>query len=240
MIESQKAQRFIDSSTFLWHQRFELGPGIITPGVSDVGFLANVSRLPEDLTGLSVLDVGTTNGGTAFLAEARGAARVVAIDIAPPEMFGILQLIDVLQSAVEFRQSSIYELGTTFAADEFDVVVCWGVLYHLRHPLLALDALRSVSRDLLLLETAACPNADQPVLQFFRKSELGADPTNWFAPTPAALAEMVESCGFCVEHLEAWPASHVERAAVAARTTPGPPEWQMLSYEQPLHVRPMA
>ena len=36
--------------------------------------------LPEDFSGRRVLDVGTFDGFYAFLAEARGADRVVAID----------------------------------------------------------------------------------------------------------------------------------------------------------------
>ena len=74
---AREAAAFIASAGFVWHQRFDLAPGVATPGVSSVEFLLNRAGVPADLTGLSVLDVGTTNGGCAFEAERRGARRVV-------------------------------------------------------------------------------------------------------------------------------------------------------------------
>src|SRR5258707_15780879 len=75
------AAEFIERAEFVWHQRWELAPGVWTPGSSDVGWLCHLAKLPADLTGQSVIDVGTTNAGTAFELERRGASRVVAVDI---------------------------------------------------------------------------------------------------------------------------------------------------------------
>jgi hypothetical protein len=69
-VDAQEAKAFIESSGFVWHQRFELAPGVWTPGVSSVPWLASAAGLPADLSGATVLDVGTTNAGTAF--ELRG------------------------------------------------------------------------------------------------------------------------------------------------------------------------
>ena len=151
----EAARAFLDRSEFVWHQRFELAPGVWTPGVSPVPWLCNAAGLPADLSGVTVLDVGTTNAGTAFELERRGAARVVAVDIFDPDWFGVRALTEFLESNVEYVRASVYELAERFA-EPFDLVIFWGVLYHLRHPLLALDNLRKVTRGEASLETAVC------------------------------------------------------------------------------------
>jgi 2-polyprenyl-3-methyl-5-hydroxy-6-metoxy-1,4-benzoquinol methylase len=142
---------FIERSEFIWHQRFELAPGVWTPGTSPVAWLCEMAQLPADLSGLTALDVGTTNAGTAFELERRGAARVVALDIYDPDWFGVRALSELLNSKVEYVQGSVYELSWRFA-ERFDIVIFWGVLYHLRHPLMALATARGggvpgVARD---------------------------------------------------------------------------------------------
>jgi len=61
-----------------WHHRIDLGDGITTPGLADR--LPELERTLPDLTGRSVLDIGAWDGYYSFLAERRGAARVVALD----------------------------------------------------------------------------------------------------------------------------------------------------------------
>jgi len=150
---TDEALRFVERADFVWHQRFELAPGVYAPGANDIEWLLGVAGLPPDLDGLSVLDVGTTNGGAAFEAERRRARRVVAIDIFGPHWFGFSELKDLLGSEVEYRRASAYELAGVLD-EQFDVVLFFGVLYHLRHPLLALDNLRAVTGDRCHLETA--------------------------------------------------------------------------------------
>jgi len=133
---ASEAAAFIASAGFVWHQRFELAPGVWTPGVSSVNFLLDTAGVPADLTGLSVLDVGTTNGGCAFEAERRGARRVVAADIATQELYGFRAIRKFLDSRVEFVQASVYELPDRLN-EPFDLVFFVRVRYHLPHPLLA-------------------------------------------------------------------------------------------------------
>src|ERR1700722_20892689 len=139
----------------VWHQRFGLPPGIFTPGTNDVDWLLHTAGVPADLSGASVLDIGTTNGGAAFTLERRGASRVVATDIVDPMHFGFEAIHSALNSKVEFRRVSVYELSHSIQ-EQFDYVVFWGVLYHLRHPLLALDNVRSATRRTAYIETAIC------------------------------------------------------------------------------------
>ena len=235
----EAARAFLDRSEFVWHQRFELAPGVWTPGVSPVPWLCNAAGLPADLSGATVLDVGTTNAGTAFELERRGAARVVAVDIFDPDWFGVQALTAFLESNVEYVRGSVYELAERFA-EPFDLVIFWGVLYHLRHPLLALDNVRKVTRGEASLETAVCDaelsrrQRATSLVRFYRRDELAQDPSNWFAPTVRALEDWCVSAGFEIERMGAWPERRPARAMLRARPTSGPAEYETLSYERPL------
>lgn len=239
----EAASEFLARSDFVWHQRFELAPGVWTPGVSDVGWLWHQAGLPRDLTGASVLDIGTTNAGAAFEAERRGARRVVAVDIFGPEQFGVGALIEFLGSGVQFVTATVYELSQRFT-DPFDLVIFWGVLYHLRHPLLALDNVRAVTRGGASLETAVCDaelprrQREERLVRFYRRDELAGDSSNWFAPTVAALGDWCASCGFEVEQRGAWPLRAPTRAMLRLRPTLGAPEFSQISYERPLRCSP--
>jgi len=213
---------------------------VVTPGANDIAWLLHHAGLPTDLSGMSVLDIGTTNGAGAFLAESRGAARVVAVDIFPPDYYGFTAIAELLGSQAGYERTSVYELSSVLE-ERFDVVLFLGVLYHLRHPLLALDEVRAVTGRLMLLETAVSDHelgerSTDALARFYRRDELGGDPSNWFAPSSRALVDWCCSCGFEAELIDAWPAAAPERAAVRCTPTDGEPEWRGLSYERPLQV----
>ncbi len=225
---------------FVWHQRFELAPGLFAPGANDVDWLLYTADLPHDLTGASVLDIGTTNGGAAFTAERRGAARVLATDIVDPMHFGFDAIREALGSSVEFRQTSVYELAAAIE-EQFDFVIFWGVLYHLRHPLLALDNVRALTRGTAYVETAVCDDEltaeETPALaRFYRTDELGGDTSNWFAPNVRGLSDWCASCGLEPVRVQSWPPGAPSRAMITASATGGEPEYQRISYERPLAV----
>jgi tRNA (mo5U34)-methyltransferase len=236
---AQSATEFIDRSQFIWHQSFELAPGVWTPGISPVAWLCEMAKLPANLSGLTALDVGTTNAGTAFELERRGAQRVVALDIYDPDWFGVRELSEFLESKVEYVQASVYELSWRFT-EQFDLVIFWGVLYHLRHPLMALDNLRAVTRGRVSLETAVCDfelpqgQREQALTRFYRGDELGGDASNWFAPTVAALTDWCSSSGFEVRRADAWQQPEPTRAMVDMAPTGEQPEYERVSYERPL------
>ena len=80
---------------------------------------------------------------------------------------------------------------------QFDVVFFLGVLYHLRHPLLALERIASVTRKLLILETVVdMAGIGRPAMAFYPGRELNNDPTNWWAPNLPALHGMLRDVGF--------------------------------------------
>jgi len=237
-ITPESARAFLESSRFVWHQQFELAPGTMTPGTSSVSFLLDEAGVPADLSGRSVLDVGTSNGGCAFEAERRGASRVVAVDIFPPEWFGFADLRRLCGSEVEFVQATVYELPER-VKEEFDLVLFFGVLYHLRHPLLALDRLRDLVRQDVMLETAVCDH-EHPVvsqgdyIRFYRGNELNGDSSNWFVPSMSTLVNWMGSCGYLVTQVNGWPSGAPQRAMVRGRRLPDPPEYRTLSYERPI------
>jgi len=200
--------------------------------------LLETASVPADLSGASVLDIGTTNGGAAFLAERRGARRVLATDIVDQSHFGFESIRAALDSKVEFRQLSVYELSSALE-EQFDYVVFWGVLYHLRHPLLALDNVRAVTAGTAYIETAVCdkelPGAtESAIARFYRSDELGGDSSNWFAPNVRALLDWCSSCGLQPKSVSSWPDGAPSRAMVTGVPAEGIPEFQAVSYERPL------
>src|SRR5918993_760143 len=109
-------------------------------------------RLPADLTGKSVLDIGCNAGFYSIEMKKRGASRVVAIDSDEKYLKQARFAASVHQMDIEFRQMNVYEVPQL--GERFDLVIFMGVLYHLRHPLLALDLLHAhVSKDLLLFQS---------------------------------------------------------------------------------------
>jgi tRNA (mo5U34)-methyltransferase len=188
-----------------WFHKIQLRPNLVTPGWSDpekekLPFFG----LPEDLTGKRVLDIGCAEGFFSFEAERRGAREVVAIDSFPDSVrrFNIVRA--ALGSSVTAHLCNVYELKReTFGT--FDWVFFFGVLYHLRHPLLALSAIRDVCTGSMLLQTAIHEEpgfSDTPMAKFhpfgMRSGPQGElfDPTVFWLPNRACVKALTESAGF--------------------------------------------
>ncbi len=185
-----------------WFHRIPLGHGIVTPGIDDTAAKLARVRLPESLAGRSVLDIGAWDGFFSFETERRGASRVVAVDSHSwtgegwGKKAGFELARRALNSKVEDREMEVLELSPE-SVGEFDVVLFLGVLYHMRHPFLALEKVASVTRQMLVLETRVDLLAWRtPAMAFYRDRELNNDPTNWWAPNIAGLREMLRAVGF--------------------------------------------
>jgi len=234
----EEARAFLKSTDFIWHQRFELAPGVFSPGVSDVVGHVTGAGLPS-VRGKSILDIGTCNGGVLFELERMGASRLVGVDIYDQEWFGFAALRSYFGSEAEFVQTSVYGLDSALG-ERFDIVFLFGVLYHLRHPLLALDAVRAVTREYAVVETAICdwemaPSlAQERIALFYRGNELNDDHTNWFVPTRLTLIDWCESSGFSVVH--SVDGAERNRAIVGMTPTAGDPEYYENTYERRLEV----
>jgi tRNA (mo5U34)-methyltransferase len=158
-----------------WFHTFALNraAGIYTPGVAR-DHRYDVSTLPSDFGGMSVLDVGTFDGFYAFLAEDRGADRVVAIDNEQYRLWvasrwgvelaggeGFRTIHRLLDSGVEYRRMDAFELDRS--DERFDVVYCFGILHRVETPLGLLRVLRgrTASGGIVLVETYGVRPADR-------------------------------------------------------------------------------
>ena len=195
-----------------WAHRIDVGQGIVTPGRWDTPAILQRLHLPADLTGQTVLDVGCWDGFYSFEAERRGARRVLATDSFTwrRQSWGSKEGFDLarraLGSGVEDLEIDVLDLSPD-RVGVFDIVLFLGVLYHMRHPLLALERVASVTGKLLIVETVIdLLYLPRPALAFYPGHELNQDDSNWFGPTPGAVEAMLRSAGFRrVERV--WPSS---------------------------------
>ena len=202
-----------------WFHDMDLGGERTAPDHFLWGYPANKFKhfahaLPADMTGRTVLDIGCNAGFYSLEMKRRGADRVLGIDSDDRYLAQARLAAEVRGAEIEFRNLSVYDVAAL--GERFDLVIFMGVLYHLRHPLLALDLIHAhVAGDLLLfqsLQRGAAESAEvaddypfesqahfdapgYPKLHFIEHSYCG-DPTNWWAPNAACSAAMLRSAGF--------------------------------------------
>jgi tRNA (mo5U34)-methyltransferase len=191
--------------------------------------------IPQDLRGKTVLDVGCNAGFYSLEMKRRGAARVVGIDSDDAYLAQAKFAAEVSGLEIELRKLDVYDVAAL--GERFDVVLFMGVLYHLRHPLLALDLLHEyATADLLvfqsmqrgspeiaavdpdysfhtqgLFETPGWPKA------YFVEHRYAGDPTNWWIPNRACVEAMLRAAGFVIT-------DHPEDEVYVCRRGPRP-EW---------------
>ncbi|MFN3889642.1 MAG: TIGR04290 family methyltransferase [Beijerinckiaceae bacterium] len=170
--------------------------------------------IPHDLTGKTVLDLGCNGGFYSIEMKKRGARRVVAADCDERYLAQARMAAEWSGVDLEFRKMSVYDVATL--GEKFDIVLFMGVLYHLRHPLLALDLLHEhavgevmIFHSLLRGSMRTPPLEDDypfgekdiftrdgfPLMHFIEKCYAG-DPTNWWIPNRAGVEAMLRSAGF--------------------------------------------
>jgi tRNA (mo5U34)-methyltransferase len=158
------ARRALDSVP-LWFHTFALNGALHTPGVAR-DHRYRIPHIPDDFSGLSVLDVGAFDGFYAFLAERRGAERVVAVDNEQYRAWvrdrwgielrggeGFRAIHRLLGSRVEYRRIDAFDLE--LLGERFDLVLCFGILHRVESPLGLLRVLRACTQHdgRMLLET---------------------------------------------------------------------------------------
>ena len=206
-----------------WFHNIDLG-GVWTAPDHFLGnypaqkFARFATALPADLSGKSVLDIGCNAGFYAVEMKRRGAAQVLGIDSDDRYLDQARLVADALGlDGIEFRNLSVYDVGSL--GRRFDVVIFMGVLYHLRHPLLALDLIREhVAGDLLVFQSLTrgakqvfpvAPDYDfndadafdepgYPKLHFVERA-FAKDWTNWWVPNRACAEAMLRAAGFRIE-----------------------------------------
>jgi len=172
--------------------------------------------IPDDLRGKTVLDIGCNGGFYSIEMKRRGAARVVGIDSDEDYLAQARFAAEVTGHEIEFRRLSVYDLGAL--GERFDIVLFMGVLYHLRHPLLALDLIHEhVARDMLVFQSMQRGSAEVAPLRedydfqdtdpfddsgwpklHFVERRYAHDDTNWWIPNRACAEAMLRSAGFAI------------------------------------------
>jgi tRNA (mo5U34)-methyltransferase len=230
-----------------WFQNIDLD-GVPTAPAHPLGDYPRVKwqrfahTIPEDLTGASVLEIGCNAGFYALEMARRGAARVIGIDSDARYLAQARFAAELLGFAIEYRQLSVYDVAAL--RERFDCVLFLGVLYHLRHPLLALDLIHDhVARDRVVVQSMLRGSDDAlaadedyefdearvfelpafPRLHFVERRFAG-DPTNWWIPNRACLEAMLRSAGFRIE-------AHPEREVFVCRRLPERAVEQVLAEE---------
>lgn len=170
--------------------------------------------IPADLTGKTVLDIGCNAGFYSIEMKRRGAERVVGIDFDQKYLAQARFAADLFDVDIEFGQMSVFDVAVL--GEMFDIVIFMGVLYHLRHPLLALDLLyENVVKDTLIFQSMLRGSEDilpvSPDYDFweseifdvdaspkmhFIEHRFAKDPTNWWIPNRACVEAMLRSAGF--------------------------------------------
>lgn len=205
-----------------WYHTLELPDGSVTPGYFDTRDAPAHVPWPDRLEGGRCLDVGTFDGFWAFEMERRGAGEVVAIDVTDPSAIdwpfdrrqwgpeairewgsergpGFHEAAALLQSGVKHVDRSVYDLDPANDG-EFDVVLCGALLLHLRDPVRALEAMRSVCRGHLVLVEAIDAELELRA-RGIAAATFAPERDEWWRPNSAALQRLVHVAGFEVTAL---------------------------------------
>ncbi len=179
-----------------WGHTITLPYGIKTPGVYQEEIQNwTAQAIPVNLTGLTVLDVGALDGYHSFLCEKRGAT-VTAIDslMHGGGLGGFNLCKELLKSKVRFIKLDVYDVESLNTS--FDIVLYFGVYYHLKNPLLAFEKLYKMTNLSLLIEGHFIDIGGKPLMVFFPGGELNGDASNWWSPNQQCLEDMCKVAGF--------------------------------------------
>jgi tRNA (mo5U34)-methyltransferase len=217
-----RAQRVLDEVPF-WFHTFALNraEGIYTPGAA-LDHRYRLPALPDDFSGLRVLDVGAFDGFYAFVAEDRGADRVLAID---NEQYvhwvrsrwstelegaeGFRAIHRLLDSNVEYRMLDAFDLDDV--AERYDLIYCFGILHRVQNPWGLLRRLRDRldPGGRVLLETHGVPGNDGSEHGVVRVPEVGevyqGDAYVFWEFTTGSLDRLSRYAGFREMELHATP-----------------------------------
>jgi len=217
-ISVNEIKQMIDSVP-VWHHRIELAPGIFTPAIQQTQNLMTAIKLPTDLSGLRVLDLGARDGFFSFECEKRGAAEVIAVDYAPVELTGFGVASKILDSKVKWITANVYRINE-LNLGKFDLILFLGVIYHLRNPYLAIDRIYDALKidgkviveshvidggfvnengDWMDLKDMDPRLAKLQIAQFYQGGDLGGDPTSPWAPSLNTLEIFFQNSGFNID-----------------------------------------
>jgi tRNA (mo5U34)-methyltransferase len=220
-VEEQTLQTQIESLGPWFHnlhlKGIQTAPNHFLGNYPEAKFASFRHAIPADLTGRTILDIGCNAGFYSLEMKRRGASRVLGIDTDETYLRQARFAAQVEGVDIEFSRVAVWDVASL--RETFDLVIFMGVLYHLRHPLLALDLIHEhVARDLMLFQSMqrgsreiVYPesdydfNAPAPFEQpgypkmHFIEHRYSHDETNWWVPNRACVEAMLRSSGFAIE-----------------------------------------
>lgn len=242
-MDRSSAQALVDKAN--WYHSYEVLDGLWTPGVhrTDARKVLNDRfNLPASLAGKNVLDIGALDGPYSFELERRGA-RVTAMDIQSPDVTGFNTAKAVRESSIRYVQGSVYGLTELLGGEQFDIITYFGVWYHLKHPILAVEQIaaslkpdgqvlfegealksyaekgdNSPSKDAKLIAQMA--DSDIPVTLYYAGPYKG-DQWSWFVPNRACVVEWFNTAGMEIKSHGFWDDHPHQRMFGTAVKRPG-------------------
>ncbi len=185
-----------------WYHSMEFPDGARIEGYTPLSVLRDryaELHLPGDLTGKRALDIGAWDGWFSFEMERHGA-QVTAVDVVALPNFEYAHRRK--QSQVRYVVDDVVNLPR-HNLGQFDYTLFLGVLYHVRHPLLALDTVCGLTREMAIIDSYVIDGDDRahihsplPFCEFYETDELGGNLDNWFGPTVDCLLAFCRSAGF--------------------------------------------
>ena len=151
-------------------------------------------NIPDDLSGKSVLDIGCADGFYSFLAESRGAKRVVAVDFMKWDGFDVAKKL--LDSKVEHKILKVEHLEEL--KEKFDVIFFFGVYYHLANPVDALQKIfLKVNDGGNAFLAGHIVDSGESLMCYYDEFEMHPnDDSNWWAASPSCITQIAKRVGF--------------------------------------------
>lgn len=187
-----------------FYHKVRLNDGSYTPGIENMEKIRGKYIFDElDFANKTVLDVGCWDGYFSFEAEKLGASQVVSLDEPACRWGGIdgyAFLHRHFKSRAHFVKGSVYDLNKTFLDKEFDIVLCYGVLYHLSDPLFALQNLFYVCKDIMVFE-GHFSEEKKPCLELIPHKSFNEDGGNVYCPSISYMELIGKYNGFKLEKI---------------------------------------
>jgi tRNA (mo5U34)-methyltransferase len=153
-----------------------------------------------------VLDVGCNSGFFSLEMKRLGASYVLGLE-AFPRYFKQAELVRELSGIdIDLRCLNVYDVAENIG--QFDITLFLGVLYHLKHPILALENLAKVTSGILIIESAVLPETSQGLpdtsdyggrkhqLAYIENKEGVEGLQNWFIPSVSCMKAFIATAGF--------------------------------------------
>ncbi|PCJ21448.1 MAG: hypothetical protein COB02_02325 [Candidatus Cloacimonadota bacterium] len=176
-----------------WGQSIHVMADIHTPGPLDTEHRWRLlDSMPVNFKGKSVLDAGCNAGYFAFKAEEMGANRVFGIDCNHYiNQANFIKNFKKIKN-VDFAVCSVFDPPKK----EFQISLIMGLLYHLKHPFLAIEKLAKITTEMIVIETEALVSPDDTHKMQFVEHTFRNDDSSWWVPGEECIKGFLRTCGF--------------------------------------------